>query len=44
MLKNKSRNLAQMVHNIVVDMAVDNADLVDTNFVIDYLRVIALMN
>ena len=30
-----------MVHNVVVDMAVDNADLVDINFTIDYLKAIS---
>jgi hypothetical protein len=30
-----------MVHNVVADMAVDNAELVDTNFIIDYLKAIS---
>jgi hypothetical protein len=30
-----------MVHNVVTDMAVDNADLVDINFTMDYIKAVS---
>ena len=33
-----------MVHNVVTDMAVDNADLVDINFTMDYLKAVSCPN
>ena len=34
----QARELFKRVHNVVSDMAIENQDLVDTNFIIDYLN------
>ena len=35
---NTASNLFKTVHNVVCEMAVENADLVDSQFVVDYLN------
>ena len=40
-LNRETVNLLQSVHNVVSDMAVENSDLVETQFVISYMHTIA---
>lgn len=40
-LNRETINLMQSVHNVVSDMAVENSDLVETEFVINYMNSIA---
>ena len=40
-VQGQARDLFKRVHNVVSDMAIENQDLVDTNFIIDYLNSIS---